>query len=175
MKTKIRLAIGLGNPTADYADTYHNIGMMLLEFIASPEAEWKENPKKFSYCKKGPLTLMKPLAYMNESGKMAVPALAFAKAKPENLLIAHDDSDIALGEYKLSFGRNSAGHRGVDSFVKALRTKNFWRLRIGIRPKERSGARKKAGDLVLVKVKSSHKKIFAEIFEEIKKSPIWQN
>lgn len=90
-------------------------------------------------------------------------------AKPEEVLIVHDDSDIALGNFKLSFGRGSAGHKGVESIINALGTKNFWRLRLGIRPQERGGleaARKKAEEFVLRKISAKDRKTLGEVFEK---------
>jgi len=90
-------------------------------------------------------------------------ALKKYKVKPEELLVIHDDADIELGQYKISFSRNSAGHHGVDSIIKSLGTKNFWRLRIGIgKPR-----RKKAEDIVLKKISRVDWEILAKVFDDI--------
>lgn len=105
---------------------------------------------------------------MNESGKFVAKAIKKNNAEPEELLIVHDDSDLVLGTYKLQFGRGAAGHHGVESVQAALKTKNFWRLRIGIRPKADLPAvasRAKAGKFVLKKISIADKKILEEVFE----------
>ncbi len=68
---------------------------------------------------------------MNESGSAVARPL---RTSPSTLLLIHDDSDLPLGSYRLMFGRGAAGHHGVESVIKALGTKEFWRLRVGVRP-----------------------------------------
>ncbi len=143
---EFKLIIGLGNPGEDYQNTNHNIGLMAVDFMG-----------------KG----MKSEVYMNKSGEFVRQEIKKAKVKPENLLVIHDDSDIELGKYKLSFGRSSAGHRGVQNIIDQLRTDKFWRLRIGIRPATEK-ARTKAEDLVLKKISSASKKKLELVFKAIK-------
>ena len=94
-----------------------------------------------------------------------------ANAKSEELLVVHDDSDITIGNYKLSFDRGAAGHHGIESIQAVLKTNNFWRLRIGIRPAVKSekaqAKRQKAGEFVLKKISSANKKIIERTFDEI--------
>lgn len=101
---------------------------------------------------------------MNQSGNFVKAALKKYKIKPEEILIAHDDSDIELGKYKISFGRGSAGHNGVQSIIDALKTKNFWRLRIGIGCEL---TRTKAIDLVLKKINKKDFEILSQEFKKI--------
>ena len=80
------------------------------------------------------MILAKPQTFMNKSG-VAVAALAkFYKIKPKDIWIIHDDIDILWESFKISFGRSSGGHKGVESIIGALKTKDFWRIRIGIQP-----------------------------------------
>jgi len=151
MKVKPRLIIGLGNPDKKYKNTYHNIGILAIDFL---------DPASFA-------ELLKSDNYMNQSGLFVLKAAKKYSVKPEEILVIHDDSDIELGEYKLSFGRGSAGHRGVQSIIDSLGTKNFWRLRIGI-GKIRKSTKMKAINLVLKKITKSDWKIFKKIFSEIK-------
>jgi len=100
---------------------------------------------------------------MNLSGISLENALKIRKTPAEEILIVHDDSDIPIGSYKLSFGKNSAGHKGVDSIIRTLGSKYFWRLRVGIRPaKEKT--RSKAENFVLKKINADHKKILYSMF-----------
>ncbi|MBI2635115.1 MAG: peptidyl-tRNA hydrolase [Parcubacteria group bacterium] len=117
----VKLIIGLGNPGKEYELTRHNAGFL---FIDALENNYKN--KKVVSAKTG--------IFMNKSGAAVLALMKKFKIKPENVLIAHDDIDILWGNFKLSFGRSSAGHKGVESIIKNLKTKNFWRLRIGIQP-----------------------------------------
>ena len=92
------------------------------------------------------------------------------KIKPENILIVHDDIDIAWGNFKFSFGRSSAGHKGVESIIKALKTKNFWRLRIGIQPtlKKHTSADK----IILKKFTPAELKTLDQTIKKVGLSPL---
>jgi len=154
IKRDFKLIIGLGNPDKKYANTYHNVGFLLADFL-KPHTPYPI-----------PYTLLKSEVFMNQSGSFVLKALKQNNAKPDELLIIHDDSDIELGKYKLSFGRGAAGHHGVESIISALKTKNFWRLRIGVRsPKETM--RKKADEFVLKKISKADKALLEKTFEEI--------
>ena len=175
-----KLIIGLGNPDQKYEDTYHNAGFLFIEYLISknPAISNFKFPifKPFKYAKLDNIILIKPSAYMNNSGPAVQKVLKYFKSKTKEILIVHDDSDIELGKYKLSFGQSSAGHKGVESIIRTLKTKDFWRLRIGIRPKhesgimnQESGKRTKAGLFVLKKITLRHKKILNEVFEQVEK------
>jgi PTH1 family peptidyl-tRNA hydrolase len=167
MKIKPKIVIGLGNPAKEYANTYHNVGFLFIDYL-------KSDPK-LSPFERSPvgrqthpnLQILKSETYMNESGEFVAKALKKSGAKPAGLLVIHDDSDIELGKYKLSFGRGSAGHKGIESVIKSLGAKNFWRLRIGIRPK---ATRKKAEKLVLRKITNADLKVLNQVFEKIIKN-----
>ena len=118
---KIKLIVGLGNPGKEYERTRHNVGFLFIEIL---ENNFKN--KK--------IILAKSQNFMNESGKAVATLIKLYKLNPENVLIVHDDIDILWGDFKFSFGRSSAGHKSVESLIKSLKTKNFWRLRIGIQP-----------------------------------------
>ena len=160
MSNIIKLIVGLGNPDLPagrhgkkYADTYHNVGFLFIEFF-------KKNPTLYPI----PYTLIASDVYMNESGRFVVKIIKKYGIKPKELLIIHDESDIILGKYKLSFGRGAAGHHGVESVQTALKTKDFWRLRIGIRLP--TASRMKAEKFVLKKITSANKKTLEEVFKE---------
>lgn len=151
---KVKLVIGLGNPDKKYQNTYHNIGFLALDYLA-------ENPR-FSDSK-----FIKSDVYMNQSGGFVKKAVKKYKIKPAELMVVHDDTDIELGKYKISFSKNSAGHHGVDSIINSVGTKNFWRLRIGI-GKVSQSAKTKATNLVLKKITRSDWEILKKTFSEIK-------
>lgn len=174
----MKIIVGLGNPLKKYQSTPHNLGFFVLENYQKKAnfSPWEKKEKLLGELSfKEEVILFKPLTFMNQSGKAVKKILKFFKVPSQNLLIIHDDADLALSCYKLQFGRGSAGHLGVASIIKALKTKNFWRLRIGIRPAKEE-KRKKAGELVLKKFSPEEleiiKKILPQIFQKI---DLWQS
>jgi len=155
-----KLIIGLGNPDSKYQNTYHNVGHLFMNYL---QKDYGLRATDYG--------LLKTDVYMNESGSFVKKALKKSNAKPEELLIAQDDSDLTLGSYKLSFDRGAAGHHGIENIQATLKTKNFWRLRIGVRPEMKSGKREvkrlKAGKFVLKKIGAADKKILEKTFKEI--------
>ncbi len=168
---KIKVLIGLGNPGQDFKNTYHNAGYLFVDY--------------FSKNVQSPVKTFKSEVFMNQSGLFAKKILKKYGLKPAEILVAHDDSDIEISRYKISFGRGSAGHKGVESVIKNLKTKNFWRLRIGIRPAEKRRTkaglplpagrqapiteRAKAGEFVLKNLSAADKKNLEKVFGEIAK------
>lgn len=134
----MKIIVGLGNPGKEYENTRHNIGFIFIEALVKKlEAPAFEFDKKINaeISKIGKsLVLAKPQTFMNKSG-IAVAALTkFYKVKSKDIWVIHDDIDILWSEFKISFGRSSAGHKGVESIIRALKTKDFWRVRVGIQP-----------------------------------------
>lgn len=134
----MKLIVGLGNPGDKYKKTRHNLGFLMMDYLAAGD-KWKENKKaNCLYLKKQigleEVELIKPLTFMNNSGKTVNYIQKKHRLKPENILIIHDDIDLSLGEIRIQQGRSSAGHKGVQSIINQLGTKDFVRLRIGIRP-----------------------------------------
>lgn len=129
----IKLVVGLGNPGVRYARTYHNTGRMAVTALANvPEKDFKPSTDYLSYRATDRIFII-PRTFMNGSGLAIKSALRALRAKPRELLVVHDDADLTLGTYRLAWARGAAGHRGVESIMSALGTKEFWRLRIGIR------------------------------------------
>lgn len=152
---QIKLIIGLGNPGKKYEHTYHNAGLLAVSYLLQ-----KRRHKPAS----SPVLVAVP-TFMNRSGTMVSTALKRSGFTVQNLLLIHDDSDIALGRYKFSWNRNAAGHKGVLSVFASLRTKQFWRLRIGIR----TSGRRKAETFVLKKITAKDMTTLQCVFEEIAK------
>jgi len=101
---------------------------------------------------------------MNNSGKSVAAALYKFRAKPSEMLVIHDDSDLELGLYKISFGRGSGGHKGIDSIINTIGSE-FTRMRIGVRSK--SG---KAGDFVLHRIREEDKEVLEKLFLDLRSS-----
>ncbi|MDP3794367.1 MAG: aminoacyl-tRNA hydrolase [bacterium] len=167
-----KLIIGLGNPGDEYAHTRHNTGFMALDAIAAPlKRSWSLDEHCLAEIieetarGKDKFILAKPQTMMNRSGKAAGALARKFKAKPEAVVVVHDDIDLPLGKSKLSFGKRSAGHKGVESVIGALKTKDFWRLRIGIHP---AGAKKKvdAMKIILAKFTPAEERVLKKVVKE---------
>ena len=115
------LVVGLGNPGKKYEDTRHNIGVEVIDRLES--LDLKE------------IVLTKPQTFMNNSGKLVKKLVENPKLEIRNLVIIHDDIDLPVGKIRIVKNRGAAGHKGVESVIKELGTKNFIRIRIGIKPK----------------------------------------
>jgi PTH1 family peptidyl-tRNA hydrolase len=144
------LIVGLGNPGKRYQNTRHNIGFRVIDELGS--------------LNEGRVILLKPKTFMNLSGRAVKPLIAKYKIPVANLWVVHDDIDLPLGRIKISKGRGSAGHKGVESIIKELRTKNFVRFRVGIQPK--TGKPKNPEKFVLQKLKKDEEKIVKETIEK---------
>ena len=173
MKTsngEIKVIIGLGNPDSDYSNTYHNIGSLFVDYLINQKnnniSDFKQPSHKHFEFISGKTTFVKPLVFMNESGTAVKEMTSFFNLKPENILVVHDDSDMLIGNYKLSFDQNSAGHKGIQSIIDNLKTKKFHRLKIGIRPQEEK-VRLKAEEFVLKKIKKKDVELLENVFNLI--------
>jgi len=151
------IIVGLGNPGYEYEGTRHNTGRMAVEYFAKSAKfhEWKEDKKAKALVSRGIVgktlaALVLPNAFMNKSGASVAKFVKSPKAA-ERMAVVYDDLDLPLGEMKTSFNRGSGGHKGVESIMRALRTKKFTRVRVGVSPSTASGAlRKPVGDKVVV-------------------------
>lgn len=136
----MKLIIGIGNPDPEYLETRHNVGWLFLEWLwkkyGSKNDEWRSEAKMNAVVAKASIdgikaVLAKPTTFVNKSGDAAKRLRPWAKASPADIVLVHDDLDIPFGMAKLSFEKNSGGHKGVESVMAALKTKKFWRIRIG--------------------------------------------
>jgi peptidyl-tRNA hydrolase, PTH1 family len=143
--------VGLGNPGGEYEGTRHNAGRDIVEmFVKKADlGEWEAVPKKkpIAQVAKGKLgkhevLCVLPDLFMNNSGKV-VAQFVKSKSAAKNLIVIQDDLDMPLGSQKLMFNRGSGGHRGIESISRALKTKEFIRLKIGVSPHTAGGKLKK--------------------------------
>ncbi len=131
------LIVGLGNPGPKYQLTRHNIGFMAIDHFAAAN-EWVIDRFKFDgvYCRHRSagkqIILLKPETYMNRSGYCVAAFLRFFKILPANLLIIHDDLDLASGRVKVVARGGSGGHNGIRSIVEQLGENDFCRVKTGI-------------------------------------------
>ena len=151
--------VGLGNPGKEYEKTRHNAGRNAVELVAKQEgfAEFVFNTTTTALVSKGAIggenaTLVLPETMMNLSGK-AVSAFVKSPKAAKSLVVIHDDLDLPLGTIKMAFGRGSGGHKGVESIMRAIKTKDFARIRIGISGVgKKNQAKKVSGEEKVIKL-----------------------
>lgn len=133
-KVSIKLVIGLGNPGRQYDQTRHNVGFDVLDRLAvQADAEFVKHLKwNAQIAKMGSTMLMKPLTFMNESGRAAGSALRFYKWDPEEVLVIYDDVSLSLGSLRFRISGSAAGHNGLKSLIQHFGSDAFPRLKIGI-------------------------------------------
>ncbi len=142
LNTHMLIIAGLGNPGEEYKKTWHNIGFLVADDFAKrnnfPEFKFEKkynillSEEDFS---KEKVILIKPQTFMNESGKAIKALSAYRRLPTQKLIVVHDDIDLQSGEIKIVKNRGAGGHKGVESIIKELKTKDFIRIRIGIKPK----------------------------------------
>jgi PTH1 family peptidyl-tRNA hydrolase len=144
------IIVGLGNPGEEYEMSRHNAGRIMLERFRKksdlPSWEKSSNAKAlYSSIKIGRhfIELILPETFMNKSGFSVSYAQKKHKIKPENIVVVYDDIDLPFGSVKVAFGRGSGGHRGLESIIRSIKTKDFVRIRIGVAPTTPSGKMKK--------------------------------
>ncbi len=132
------LVVGLGNPGEKYAKTIHNAGFRVVSMLREKESlpQFQKDRYLCSLFTTGKIgeksvVLLLPLTFMNRSGE-AVKA-AQKRFPGASLLVVHDDMDLSFGVLRLSLSGSSAGHKGINSLIRHLKSKNFARLRIGMR------------------------------------------
>lgn len=170
--------VGLGNTGKEYEKTRHNAGRSVVELLAKQESfdEFILNKTAKALVAKGDVggesaTLVLPETMMNLSGK-AVAAYVKSPKAAKSLLVIQDDLDLPLGTLKMVFGRGSGGHKGVESIMRAIKTKDFARLRIGISGVgKKNQAKKVQGEekvikLVIGKWKPAEEAVVKKVFKK---------
>lgn len=132
MMSKFKLVVGLGNFGEKYSNNRHNLGFLVLDRYIFPE-KFEYSSKSNSYIfKKNGVIFAKPKSFMNTSGEEVAKLCSFFQIKPEEILVIHDDIDLDFGKIKIQIGSSDAGHNGVKDIIRALGTKDFYRLRFGV-------------------------------------------
>jgi PTH1 family peptidyl-tRNA hydrolase len=150
----IRLIVGLGNPGPEYEDTRHNAGFWWVDAAVRQlggalafDRNYKGTVARINRTE-GPVWLLQPMTFMNLSGQSVAQLARFFKIAPAEILVVHDELDLAPGQMKLKQGGGAAGHNGLKDILAQLGSPDFWRLRIGI---GHPGARHEVANWVLRK------------------------
>lgn len=156
------LIVGLGNPGAEYAHNRHNVGQMVLDELASRIGSGFKSHKSRAQVLEGRLgiggprvVLAKPLSYMNVSGGPVSALCKFYDIEPGHVIAVHDEIDIPFNTVKLKLGGGEGGHNGLRDISKALATKDYLRVRVGV---GRPPGRMDTADYVLRDFSGSEKK-----------------
>lgn len=135
--------VGLGNPGKEYEKTPHNVGFMMVDEIAkSNNINFLLEKKHEALIGTGMINgekchLIKPLTYMNLSGKSVRSFVEYYKIPLEDIIVIYDDMDLPLGKLRIRKNGSSGGHKGMKSIIENLGTQEIARIRVGIdKPKE---------------------------------------
>jgi PTH1 family peptidyl-tRNA hydrolase len=159
------IVVGLGNPGDEYKETRHNVGRLALAHL---QHNFDDSLKK-------KVKLVHLDTFMNKSGSGVAKVVKIKKAA-EKLIVVYDDLDLPLGSLRVSFDRGSGGHKGIESIIKALGTRAFIRIRVGISPTTPGGKLKKphgeaeVEKFILGEFKKSEKEILQDVFERIQEA-----
>jgi PTH1 family peptidyl-tRNA hydrolase len=167
---RLRLVVGLGNPGEAYAKTRHNAGFMVVDKISDAFSIALEKQKfdarfGIGFINGVKIVLAKPMAYMNRSGPQVQKIAGYFRILCEDMLVVHDDIDLAFGRLKIKEKGGDGGHRGVRSIMDAFGGGDFTRLRIGV---GRPDAEKSASDYVLGKFSLEERKVLSQIITSAK-------
>jgi PTH1 family peptidyl-tRNA hydrolase len=131
------LIVGLGNPGPGYAGNRHNAGYMVADELAARIGSRFRAGKFRSVIVEGrlegtPVTVAKPLTFMNESGGPVAGLRSYYHVDPAHIVVIHDELDLPFGTIRLKLGGGDNGHNGLRSVTASLRTRDYHRLRFGI-------------------------------------------
>jgi PTH1 family peptidyl-tRNA hydrolase len=160
------LIVGLGNPKKEYEKTRHNAGFLFVEKLAGKEEFSLDKKQEAEELKLGNFLLAKPQTFMNDSGRAVRKIMDFYKLGIENVVVVHDDLDIAFGEYKIQKEKGPKVHNGLKSVEQYLGRTDFWRVRIGIDNRQPGIGYGTGADYVLSAFSNEETKELDKVFEE---------
>lgn len=130
----MKLIVGLGNPGKEYANTRHNIGFMAIEhYLKDVKYSKKFNAEYYETNINGEKYIfVRPLSFMNLSGKVVYDFMNFYKLELNDLLVIQDDMDLEFGKLRIKENSSSGGHNGIKDIIKAMNSQEFTRIKVGI-------------------------------------------
>jgi PTH1 family peptidyl-tRNA hydrolase len=167
-----KLVVGLGNPGEEYEHTAHNLGFLVVDRLAARNGIKVGRKDSRALVGQGLIgkgsgaghrvMLAKPQTYMNVSGESVQGLLVKHAIAPADLIVVYDELDLPWRSMRIRPDGSAAGHRGMDSIIRAIGTKNFPRVRLGIH----GGRREKDGaQIVLAKLKRAHREELDELLD----------
>jgi PTH1 family peptidyl-tRNA hydrolase len=179
----MRIIVGLGNPGDQYQKNRHNVGFMALDLLLG-DVKWQLSKKfKALTYETGDCIYLKPQTFMNNSGQSVQAILSYYGLIPKSLglfnkkdadlsdvlTVIHDDIDIEVGKWKIASDSRSGGNNGVQSIINHLKTKNFKRIKIGVK-NELLRTRIPVEKFVLQNFNSEEKETINKVLNEAVKS-----
>lgn len=164
----IRLIVGLGNPGPEYEQTRHNAGFWLVDKLAnSTRSRLVREAKYQALAGKAVIAgqevwLLEPQTYMNRSGQSVGTLARFFKINADEILVVHDELDLAPGVAKIKKGGSSGGHNGLKDITAALGTQDYWRLRLGIGHPRTANSQQVVADYVLHRARKEEQALIDE-------------
>lgn len=169
----IRLIVGLGNPGPEYEQTRHNAGFWLVDQLANslPGCRLQRESRFNAFVAKTNIAgnevwLLEPQTFMNRSGQSVGGLARFFKILPDEILVVHDELDLAPGVAKLKKGGSSGGHNGLKDITAALGTQDYWRLRLGIGHPRTMGIQQPVADFVLHRPRKEEQNLIEEAIDK---------
>ena len=169
----IRLIVGLGNPGPEYEQTRHNAGFWLVEQLANslPGCRLQRESRFNAFVAKTSIAgqevfLCEPQTYMNRSGQSVGGLARFYKILPGEVLVVHDELDLAPGIVKMKKGGSSGGHNGLKDITAALGTQDYWRLRLGIGHPRSLASQQPVADFVLHRPRKEEQVLIDEAIDK---------
>jgi PTH1 family peptidyl-tRNA hydrolase len=169
----IRLIVGLGNPGPEYEQTRHNAGFWLVDNLANslPATRLQRETRFQALVAKSTLAghevwLLEPQTFMNRSGQSVGALARFYKIAPDEILIVHDELDLAPGVGKMKKGGSAGGHNGLKDITAALGTQDYWRLRLGIGHPRTLASQQAVADYVLHRPRKEEQVLIEEAIEK---------
>ena len=169
----IRLIVGLGNPGPEYEQTRHNAGFWLIEQLANslPGCRLQRESRFNAFVAKTTIAgnetwLLEPQTFMNRSGQSVGGLARFFKILPDEILVVHDELDLAPGVAKLKKGGSSGGHNGLKDITAALGTQDYWRLGLGIGHPRAMGIQQPVADFVLHRPRKEEQNLIEEAIDK---------
>lgn len=169
----IRLIVGLGNPGPEYAATRHNAGFWLVDNLANslPATRLQRETRFQALVAKSVIAghevwLLEPQTFMNRSGQSVGALARFYKIAADEILVVHDELDLAPGVAKMKKGGSAGGHNGLKDITAALGTQDYWRLRLGIGHPRTQASQQAVADYVLHRPRKEEQILIEEAIEK---------
>ena len=169
----IKLIVGLGNPGPQYSRNRHNVGFQCVDLLAQRHGLRLDKLQQRAMTGSGVIPcggerhkvlLARPLTFMNASGEAVAPLARYYGVEPQDLIVVHDDLDLASGKLRLRAGGSSGGQNGIKSIIERLGSPDFARVKVGI---GRPPGRMDPADYVLQNFSAAEEEVFAPLRERV--------
>ena len=169
----IKLIVGLGNPGPQYSRNRHNVGFQCVDLLAQRYGLRLDKLQQRAMTGSGVIPcggerhkvlLARPLTFMNASGEAVAPLARYYGVEPQDLIVVHDDLDLASGKLRLRGGGSSGGQNGIKSIIERLGSPDFARVKVGI---GRPPGRMDPADYVLQNFSAAEEEVFTPLRERV--------